>query len=117
MCVCVSMYCVCVFVIFGDGAVQVDREERPDVDQCFMTFVQATSGGGGWPMSVWLTPDLTPFVGATYFPERRFIEVLEMIAEKWDTERCAHPEARCRGFPCCNERARLRRCSSFAGCC
>lgn len=66
---------------------KVDREERPDVDQCFMTFVQATSGGGGWPMSVWLTPDLKPFVGATYFPEQRFIRVLNTLAEKWSTER------------------------------
>ena len=66
---------------------QVDREERPDVDQCFMTFVQATSGGGGWPMSVWLTPDLKPFVGATYFPELRFIGVLKTLAEKWSSDR------------------------------
>ncbi|HEV2966421.1 MAG TPA: DUF255 domain-containing protein, partial [Chthoniobacterales bacterium] len=42
--------------------------ERPDVDRVYMTFVQATTGGGGWPMSVWLTPDLKPFVGGTYFP-------------------------------------------------
>src|SRR4051812_42181728 len=48
--------------------IKVDREERPDVDRVYMTFVQATSGGGGWPMSVWLTPDLKPFVGGTYFP-------------------------------------------------
>lgn len=52
-----------------------------------MTFVQATSGGGGWPMSVWLTPDLKPFVGATYFPEERFIGILNMLAEKWTTDR------------------------------
>ncbi|CAM9125031.1 unnamed protein product [Discosporangium mesarthrocarpum] len=67
--------------------VKVDREERPDVDQVYMTFVQATTGGGGWPMSVWLTPDLKPFVGATYFPEERFVKVLETLAEKWVTER------------------------------
>ena len=48
--------------------IKVDREERPDVDRVYMTFVQATTGGGGWPMSVWLTPDLEPFVGGTYFP-------------------------------------------------
>ena len=41
--------------------VKVDREERPDVDRVYMTFVQATTGSGGWPMSVWLTPDLKPF--------------------------------------------------------
>src|SRR5881398_3272335 len=48
--------------------IKVDREERPDVDRVYMTFVQATTGGGGWPMSVWLTPDLKPFLGGTYFP-------------------------------------------------
>ncbi|HMC60213.1 MAG TPA: thioredoxin domain-containing protein, partial [Candidatus Solibacter sp.] len=42
-------------------AIKVDREERPDVDRIYMTFVQATTGGGGWPMSVWLTPALQPF--------------------------------------------------------
>ena len=48
--------------------VKVDREERPDVDRIYMTFVQATTGGGGWPMTVFLTPDLKPFFGGTYFP-------------------------------------------------
>ena len=51
--------------------IKVDREERPDVDRVYMTFVQATTGGGGWPMSVWLTPQLAPFVGGTYFPPGR----------------------------------------------
>jgi len=48
--------------------IKVDREERPDIDQVYMTFVQATTGSGGWPMNVWLTPDLKPFFGGTYFP-------------------------------------------------
>ncbi|MBK1826294.1 thioredoxin domain-containing protein [Haloferula rosea] len=48
--------------------VKVDREERPDVDATYMAFVQATTGSGGWPMSVWLTPDAKPVVGGTYFP-------------------------------------------------
>lgn len=48
--------------------VKVDREERPDVDRVYMTYVQATTGSGGWPMSVFLTPDLKPFFGGTYFP-------------------------------------------------
>ena len=48
--------------------IKVDREERPDVDRVYMTFVQATTGSGGWPMSVWLTPSLQPFYGGTYFP-------------------------------------------------
>jgi uncharacterized protein YyaL (SSP411 family) len=69
--------------------IKVDREERPDVDRVYMTFVQATTGGGGWPMSVWLTPGLKPFVGGTYFPpEERygqpaFKNVLERIATAW----------------------------------
>jgi len=46
----------------------VDREERPDIDATYMAFVQATSGQGGWPLNVWLTPDALPVVGGTYFP-------------------------------------------------
>src|SRR5438067_703129 len=73
--------------------IKVDREERPDVDRVYMTFVQATTGGGGWPMSVWLTPDLTPFVGGTYFPpEDRygrpgFPTDLHRISEAWHRDR------------------------------
>ncbi len=69
--------------------IKVDREERPDVDRVYMTFVQATTGSGGWPMSVWLTPDLKPFVGGTYFPTKDafgrpgFLTVLERIAAAW----------------------------------
>ena len=69
--------------------IKVDREERPDVDRVYMTFVQATTGGGGWPMSVWLTPALKPFVGGTYFPpedrygQPGFSKVLERIAAAW----------------------------------
>src|SRR2546421_4166136 len=48
--------------------IKVDREERPDVDQLYMTAVQVLTRHGGWPMSVWLTPDLRPFYGGTYFP-------------------------------------------------
>ena len=48
--------------------IKVDREERPDVDLTYMTYVQALTGSGGWPMSVWLTPELKPFYGGTYFP-------------------------------------------------
>jgi uncharacterized protein YyaL (SSP411 family) len=73
--------------------IKVDREERPDVDRIYMTFVQATTGGGGWPMSVWLTPDLEPFYGGTYYPpESRwghpgFASVLRQIASAWRTDR------------------------------
>jgi uncharacterized protein YyaL (SSP411 family) len=74
-------------------SIKVDREERPDVDQVYMTFVQATTGHGGWPMSIWLTPELKPFVGGTYFPPTDmpgrpgFITVLRRIAELWTTDR------------------------------
>ncbi|HXT69359.1 MAG TPA: thioredoxin domain-containing protein [Vicinamibacterales bacterium] len=73
--------------------VKVDREERPDVDRVHMTFVQSTTGAGGWPMSVWLTPDLRPFFGGTYFPPSTrwgrpgFIDVLSEIARAWREER------------------------------
>src|SRR5215475_10532537 len=72
--------------------IKVDREERPDVDRVYMTFVQATTGGGGWPMSVWLTPDLKPFVGGTYFPpedrygQPAFRKVLDRIAAAWKSD-------------------------------
>ncbi|MDT8389830.1 MAG: thioredoxin domain-containing protein [Lentisphaeria bacterium] len=73
--------------------VKVDREERPDVDKVYMTYVQATTGGGGWPMSVWLTPDLKPFFGGTYFPpedkwgQPGFITVLKRVADAWSDDR------------------------------
>lgn len=70
-------------------SIKVDREERPDVDKIYMTFVQATTGAGGWPMSVFLTPDLQPFYGGTYFPPAPrygrpgFLQLVERIAELW----------------------------------
>jgi uncharacterized protein YyaL (SSP411 family) len=76
----------------GFVSIKVDREERPDVDRVYMTFVQATTGSGGWPMSVWLTPDLKPFYGGTYFPpESRwgrpgFVDILGEIARVWTSE-------------------------------
>ena len=73
--------------------IKVDREERPDIDRVYMTFVQATTGSGGWPMSVWLTPDLKPFYGGTYFPPSArwgrpgFVEILTEIARRWRESR------------------------------
>ncbi len=70
-------------------SVKVDREERPDVDKIYMMFVQATTGSGGWPMSVFLTPDLKPFYGGTYFPPDNrhgrpgFLQVLRHVSELW----------------------------------
>src|SRR5438093_164977 len=74
-------------------SIKVDREERPDVDRVYMTFVQATTGGGGWPMSVWLTPELKPFYGGTYFPPTSrwgrpgFVDILQEIAKTWHADR------------------------------
>jgi uncharacterized protein YyaL (SSP411 family) len=70
-------------------SIKVDREERPDVDRIYMTYVQATSGGGGWPMSVFLTPNLEPFLGGTYFPPTDnygrpgFKTLLLRVADAW----------------------------------
>ncbi len=70
-------------------AIKVDREERPDVDEIYMTAVQVMTGQGGWPLSAFLTPDLKPFYGGTYFPpEDRhglpgFKKVLARVAEIW----------------------------------
>ena len=74
-------------------AVKVDREERPDLDWVYMTYIQQTSGHGGWPMSVWLTPEGKPFHGGTYFPpedrEGRpgFVTVLNAITRHWQEQR------------------------------
>lgn len=73
--------------------IKVDREERPDVDTIYMTFVQARTGSGGWPLNVVLTPERVPFFGGTYFPPKRmggrhsFREVLEQIVGVWTEKR------------------------------
>ncbi|MCG6909261.1 MAG: thioredoxin domain-containing protein [Deltaproteobacteria bacterium] len=72
-------------------AIKVDREERPDVDAVYMAAVQALTGGGGWPMTVWLTPDKKPFYAGTYFPARDgdrggsvgFLTLLQKISESF----------------------------------
>jgi uncharacterized protein YyaL (SSP411 family) len=72
--------------------IKVDREERPDIDNIYMSAVQALTGHGGWPMSVFLTPDLQPFYAGTYFPpEQRhgmpsFRQVLEAVANAWQNK-------------------------------
>jgi uncharacterized protein YyaL (SSP411 family) len=74
-------------------AVKVDREERPDLDQVYMSAVQAMTGGGGWPMSVFLTPDGKPFYGGTYFPPQpshglpAFRQLLAGVSRAWREER------------------------------
>ena len=74
-------------------SIKVDREERPDVDKIYMTFVQATTGQGGWPLSAFLTPDLKPFFGGTYFPPGNqygrpgFLQLLKQIQQLWAMRR------------------------------
>jgi hypothetical protein len=68
-------------------SIKVDREERPDVDRLYMSFVVATTGSGGWPMTVLLTPDLKPFFGGTYFPPDHLRTLLQRAAETWEQER------------------------------
>ncbi|HMO95335.1 MAG TPA: DUF255 domain-containing protein [Tepidiformaceae bacterium] len=73
--------------------VKVDREERPDVDSVYMTAVQALSGSGGWPMTVFMTPEGEPFYAGTYFPPEDghgrpgFPRLLQFLHEKWTEER------------------------------
>ena len=72
--------------------IKVDREERPDVDSIYQTVCQRVSGRGGWPLSVWLTPDQKPFQVGTYFPKEQkrrtpgFLDILEQIADAWNSE-------------------------------
>jgi uncharacterized protein YyaL (SSP411 family) len=74
-------------------SIKVDREERPDVDKIYMTFVQAMTGSGGWPLNVFLTPDLKPFYGGTYWPPEAkhgrpsFLQVLQQIVSAWQSKR------------------------------
>ncbi len=74
-------------------SIKVDREERPDLDTIYMNAVVTITGQGGWPMSVFLSPDARPFFGGTYFPPTprygmpSFRQVLESIVESWTTER------------------------------
>jgi len=74
-------------------SIKVDREERPDLDNIYMTAVQAMTGGGGWPMTVFLTPDGVPFYGGTYFPPTdrhqlpSFKRVLQSIADAYANRR------------------------------
>jgi uncharacterized protein YyaL (SSP411 family) len=74
-------------------SIKVDREERPDLDAIYMAAVQAMTGRGGWPMSVFLTPDLEPFYAGTYFPDEprhgmpSFRQVLQSVAGAWENRR------------------------------
>ena len=78
--------------------IKIDREERPDIDRVYMQYVQATTGHGGWPMSVFITPDLEPVFGGTYWPgpgsaavqhgaHPGFLGILERVRNLWETQR------------------------------
>ena len=66
--------------------IKVDREERPDIDEIYMTALQATGGRGGWPLSMFLLPDTKPVVGGTYWPAKDFTKVLQTIQTYWQKE-------------------------------
>ena len=80
-------------------SIKVDREERPDVDRVYMLFVQASTGSGGWPMSVFLTPERKPFFGGTYFPPDNrygrpgFGAILQNLARAWREDRARIEES------------------------
>lgn len=73
--------------------IKVDREERPDIDKIYMTALQSMTGMGGWPLNMFLTPDLKPFYGATYIPPREkygragFEDIIKKITELWSDSR------------------------------
>lgn len=73
--------------------IKVDREERPEIDKLYMTFILLINGSGGWPLSIFLTPDLSPITGGTYFPPKDrwgmpgFKTILMKVSNKWETSR------------------------------
>ena len=75
--------------LMNDGfvAIKVDREERPDVDAVYMTATQAMTGQGGWPMTVFATPDGQPFFCGTYFPKANFVRLLDSVGTAWRDQR------------------------------
>jgi len=68
-------------------AIKVDREERPDVDEQYMLATQLMTGRGGWPNSLWLTPDGSPWMAGTYFPKQQFMGALSQLADIWENRR------------------------------
>ena len=102
-------------------SIKVDREERPDVDRLYMLFVQASTGSGGWPMSVWLTPERKPFFGGTYFPPDNrygrpgFREVLERLARAWQEDRARVEESGAKVVEQLREYASLGGSAEMAG--
>lgn len=80
-------------------SIKVDKEERPDIDSIYMRVCQAFTGSGGWPTSIFMTPDRKPFFAGTYFPKQEkygqigFVNLLNIIKDKWQTEREALVES------------------------
>ena len=68
-------------------SVKVDREERPDIDNVYMKVCQALTGSGGWPMSIFMTPDKKPFAAGTYFPKEHFILLINKISDMWQNDK------------------------------
>jgi uncharacterized protein len=66
--------------------IKVDREERPDVDKVYMTFVQSLTGGGGWPLNVWISPELKPFHGGSKFNNLIFLSLFPTKFWLWKTK-------------------------------
>jgi uncharacterized protein len=67
-------------------SIKVDREERPDIDAVYMQFIQATSGRGGWPLNVFLTPELAPIYGGTYFDRENFLAICQQLSSLWQKD-------------------------------
>ncbi len=92
-------------------SIKVDREERPDLDKVYMTALQSMTGSGGWPMNMFLTPELKPFYGATYIPPREkynragFEDVLNKIIEVWENQRDDITQSSDRIFAILNSKA------------
>src|SRR6201995_4183373 len=68
-------------------SIKVDREERPDVDDVYMTATQAMTGPGGWPVTVIMPPDREPFYCGTYFPRENFQRLVDAVASAWANDR------------------------------
>jgi uncharacterized protein YyaL (SSP411 family) len=102
-------------------SIKVDREERPDVDRIYMLFVQTATGSGGWPMSVFLTPDRKPFYGGTYFPPDNrwgrpgFGTILVNLARAWKEDRARIEESGAQVVRQLSEHAKVSPGSGAAG--
>ena len=102
-------------------AIKVDREERPDLDQVYMAAVQAMTGSGGWPMSIFLTPEGRPFYGGTYFPDEprhgmpSFRQVLQGVDRAWREDRASVEQAGVRLVDALVEQQRLPAAGGLPG--